>query len=78
MGVTNLVGTRIDLWAAIESMLVPNSHSGTDFLAPEFGGPRSLHADRIQFLKKKSYGGGFVWELTILSTLRTFKYTIYN
>jgi hypothetical protein len=42
-------GNRLE--SRIESIFVPNSHSGADYLnlAPECGGPRSLQVEPIQF-----------------------------
>jgi hypothetical protein len=53
--------------AALESIPVSIAHSGADYLLPEFGGPQCPRKAPYNF--KKSYGGGFVWGLSIVSTL---------
>jgi hypothetical protein len=61
----------------MQSIPVPNLHSGADYLLYFiFGALGACRQAPYKF--KKSYGGGFVWELPIVSTLRTGKPVIFT
>jgi hypothetical protein len=65
----------------VESISVPNPHSEADYLllsmVLHFWVPRRLRR-QAPYKFKKSYGGGFVWRLPIVSTLVTSKPTIFQ
>ena len=73
-----MLGTRIDLNTFPQSIDVPNSDSGADYLVHGFGGPRSAPTRRQAPYKfKKLDGGGFVGGVSILRTLKTVKQCIF-
>ena len=69
----------MDWRTVLQSISMPNNHLTTNlgqiiyYLV--FGVLGACRQAPYKF--KKSYGGGFVWGLPIVSTLRTFKPTIF-